>query len=98
MLPTIAEYDKLYNLCNDDDDDTNEDIHEDYTNENIHENGIAPNDDIEWENEWRGYDDEFNITFEVPIMKNIVVLFASSEFRMDSVPISPTVHVTVNYS
>ena len=89
VLPIIAEYDRLYNLCNDHDDNTDEDMHED---------GIAHNDDIECKNEWRGYDDEFNHTFEVPIVENIDVPFASSGLRTDSVHIPPTTPVTVDYS
>ena len=52
VLPTIDEYNRLYNLCGHDvdyDDDTYEDMHEDV---------IALDDDIELENFMRVDDDE----------------------------------------
>ena len=97
VLPTIDEYDRLYNLCSHDvdyDDDTYQDMHADGDDDIELDNDIELEnfrrvDDDELENIRRGDDDEVNATlFEVPFVTNADFSTASEGFRMGSVPIA----------
>ncbi|KAF3432606.1 hypothetical protein FNV43_RR27346 [Rhamnella rubrinervis] len=82
VLPTINEYDMLYNLYN-------YDLEYD-TNVVMQEDDIALDDDIKLDNDSMRGDDEVNGTFEVPIEANCDAHFILDRYRTDSVPIPPT--------
>ena len=82
MLPTVDEYDKYYDLGNDDvyyDNDREEEMNED---------DIVLDSDMR--NDIRGddNDNEVNATFEVPIAENYDLPFALAGCEMGSVPIA----------
>ncbi|KAF3457978.1 hypothetical protein FNV43_RR02640 [Rhamnella rubrinervis] len=76
VLPTIDEYDRLYNLYNYDLE------YDDNTNVIMQEDNIALDEDIELDNDIIRGDDEVNGTFEVPIEANYDAHFVSDQCRM----------------